>query len=219
MKIVAMIPARLDSERILAKNLRPMGDTTLLGNAIRTALAVRAYDEVWVCTRDIVLQEEAQRHGAKVHVQPEEVAHGHASLDFKREFCERHDADYVVNHNPTAPMLRPETCERFCEVLTCGAFDVLHTVVRRQGCFLDATRQALNFDMTKHPRTQDLPPLFEVCWAVFGWNRRHFLDSACGIWAGRAGWFELSPEEGLQVRHDETELQAAQLLMRDRERP
>lgn len=211
-KIVCMIPARLGSERIPQKNLAPMGDTTLLGNAIRIASAVKLYDEVWVNTADERLALEARKHGAKVHERPYYADDGRDSLWFKREFTERHDADYIVNHNPTAPLLLPETCDQFCEVLLTGRYVALHTVTRHQGYFLDAKKRPVNFGSASHPRTQDLPPMYEVCWAVFGWGRNPFLASECGVWAEPLGIFVLQGIEGFQVRHGPEELEIAQLL-------
>ena len=212
MKIICMIPARLGSERIPQKNLAPMGDTTLLGNAIRIANAVKLYDEVWVNTADERLAAEARKHGAKVHERPYRQDDGKDSGWFKRECTERHDADYIVNHNTTAPLILPETCGQFCEVLLTGKYAALHTVTQHQGYFFDANRRPVNFGVASHPRTQDLPPLYEVCWAVFGWGRNSFLASECGVWSEPLGVFVLHGIEGFQVRHGPEELEIAQLL-------
>lgn len=211
-KIVAMIPARLGSERIPRKNLAPMGNTTLLGNAIRIAQRVKLYDEVWVNTADDRLAEEAERCGAEVHRRSPALSDGSDSMSFKLEFTTMHQAEFVVNHNPTAPLLTPGTCTAFCEKLLSDGYDVLHTIRRHQAYMLDQDFLPINFDDNEHPRTQDLPPVYEVCWAVFGWQREAFLRAECGVWQGRVGFFELSDLEATQVRHGPLELEVAQYL-------
>ena len=212
-KIICMIPARIGSQRIPEKNLAPMGPTTLLGNAISIALQVPSYDEVWVNTHDERLVKEAERHGARVHIRPQELALSGADLAFKHEFFERHNARYIVNHNPTAPLLKPATCEAFCELLLEGRYDTLHSVKQHQASFLDADGCPINFSRETHLQTQELPPVYEACWALVGWHRAAFLAAECGVWKQPMGMFVLSDVEATQVRHGPEELRYAQWLI------
>ena len=47
---VAMIPARMGSQKLKQKNLRELGGARLITRAIRKCLAAGVFDEVWVNT-------------------------------------------------------------------------------------------------------------------------------------------------------------------------
>ena len=46
--VLAMIPARMGSQRLKRKNLRELGGVPLIIRAIRKCLAAGVFDEVWV---------------------------------------------------------------------------------------------------------------------------------------------------------------------------
>ncbi|MCH9811554.1 3-deoxy-manno-octulosonate cytidylyltransferase [bacterium] len=65
MKIVCMIPARLDSKRFPKKIFSKLGEKTLLGNVIDAAKETGIFDEVVVAVCSKEVAEVAHEHGAK----------------------------------------------------------------------------------------------------------------------------------------------------------
>jgi CMP-N-acetylneuraminic acid synthetase len=45
-KVVAMIPARMGSKRVLKKNLRMLGGKPLVAHVIETAIKAHVFDEI-----------------------------------------------------------------------------------------------------------------------------------------------------------------------------
>ena len=64
MKLIAMIPARLGSKRVLKKNLRLLNGRPLISYNIETAVKTGLFDDVYVNSESDIFSEIAYRYGA-----------------------------------------------------------------------------------------------------------------------------------------------------------
>lgn len=111
-KIIAVIPARCGSKRIINKNLRIINGIPLIGHAIEQALSTENIDEVFVSTDSIIIGEVAKTYGAKVpFIRPEEYATDQATdLDVFKHFLHWYLNEYgeepelLVQIRATAPI-------------------------------------------------------------------------------------------------------------------
>lgn len=203
-KLIAMIPARIGSERIRRKNLREIAPgLSLLGCAVQRCRKAECFAEVWVSTADDELKAEARRYGAEVHDRPAALARPNTSVAFKAEFCERHpDAESWVMVNPTGPLLGPETLRRFTHAWAMAhePQDLLamHTVRWIREVFVYGM-ELVNTSPDEHPETQTLPPVGCITWGAVALDRAGFLETH-SVWPrGRTAWFEVTPEEGADI--------------------
>ncbi|MEJ2887910.1 acylneuraminate cytidylyltransferase family protein [Actinomycetospora aeridis] len=115
MRCVGVIPARGGSKGVPRKNLRMLGDESLVARCIRGALAARTLDKVLVSTDDDEIARVGAASGAEVVRRPPELAtddsptdatlaHALATLDVVPR--------WVVTLEPTAPFRRPDTIDR-----------------------------------------------------------------------------------------------------------
>ncbi|MBR6504167.1 MAG: TIM barrel protein [Clostridia bacterium] len=112
MKIVALIPARAGSKRILHKNLQQLCGIPLLGLAIKQSYEVDLIDEVYVSTDDAIFAKVAENYGAIVpFLRPEYLAEDGSTdydvfLHFLNWYFEEHKEhpDLIVQIRPTAPI-------------------------------------------------------------------------------------------------------------------
>ena len=81
MTSIAMIPARMGSQRLKQKNLAPLRGEPLLTHAIRKCLAAGVFDEVWVNSEHPTFGEIAVAEGARFHKRPEELANNVATSE------------------------------------------------------------------------------------------------------------------------------------------
>ena len=115
-KLVAMIPARLGSKRIPKKNIRYMGEKPLIQYPIDLALKSKMFESIWINTESEELGCAAKKLGVKFHKRPAELANDQATnREFTYEFMQKHECDYVIMINPTSPMLRENTMNRFID--------------------------------------------------------------------------------------------------------
>lgn len=119
MKIVALIPARAGSKRILNKNLQQLGGIPLLGIAIKQAKEVELIDEVYISTDDKIFAKVAENYGAIVpYIRPKYLAEDNSTdydvfLHFLNWYKENYNEypDLIVQVRPTAPIRSSEVIE------------------------------------------------------------------------------------------------------------
>ena len=63
MKIVAMIPARLGSKRIINKNLRLLNGKPLISYIVESAKKSNAFDDIYINSESEIFKEIADQHG------------------------------------------------------------------------------------------------------------------------------------------------------------
>lgn len=161
MKTVAMVPIKLNSERVKEKNLRTFCDGKPLIQFILEALVgSKKIDEVYVyCSSERI--EDYLVEGVKYLKRPEFLDLNTANCnDIIREFIKEVDADcYVVSH-ATAPFTTTESIDRCIDsVWGENEFDSAFTVERIQ-TFMWSDGKPMNFDPSHFPRTQDLDPIY-----------------------------------------------------------
>lgn len=202
-KIVAMIPARLGSKRIPKKNIRYMGDKPLIQYPIDLAKDSGRFDSVWVNTESKELGQIAEKMGIQFHQRPDELANDQATnREFTYEFLQKHECDYVVMINPTSPLLRKETMDKFLDYVEENDFDTILSVIsEKEETFYKG--KPLNFTFDKKINSQLLEPIETVCWALTAWKRETFIklqESGINpVFGGEVGRFSIPKDESCDL--------------------
>ena len=206
-KIIAMIPARLGSQRLKQKNLLEIDGVPLIVRAMRKALAMDCFDEVWVNSEAEVFGDLARAEGVPFHKRPAHLGDNTAtSEDFVNEFLLAHPCDYLVQVHSIAPLVTRDEITRFVERLTAGDVDTLLSGVHEQiQCMMDG--QALNFSRDGMDATQALVPIDRISWSLTGWRAQSYLDTfaagGCATFHGNLDFFGLSRPSGIVVKYEE----------------
>lgn len=160
MNVVAMIPIKLNNERVPGKNLKCFSDGTPLIHFIQTAcLKAKLVNSVYVyCSSEEVLA--YLEPNVKFLARPHELDQDDKNCnDIIREFIKVVDADvYVVSH-ATGPFTQSESIDACIKAVASGEYDSAFLAKKMQE-FLWSEGKALNFDIRNFPRTQDLPPIY-----------------------------------------------------------
>lgn len=202
-KIVGMIPARLGSKRIPKKNIRYMGNKPLIQYPIDLAKDSRRFDSVWVNTESKELGQIAEKMGINFHQRPIELANDQATnREFTYEFLKKHECDYVVMINPTSPLLRIETMNKFLDYVEENDFDTILSVIsEKEETFYQG--KPLNFTFDKKINSQLLEPIETVCWALTAWKRETFMklqESGINpVFGGEVGRFSIPKDESCDL--------------------
>jgi len=217
MKTIAMIPARLGSQRLAKKNLREVGGVSLLAWAVRRARAAGCFDEIWVNSEALELGAIGEAEGARFHQRPSALADSRAtSEEFVAEFLLAHPCDYLVQVHSIAPLTGAELIRRFTAELTAGDADAQVTTVREQiECFYN--HLPVNFDLQQKTNSQQLEPVERVTWALTGWRCATYLAAStagrCATWAGRVHTFPTPRWSGHIIKVEE-DLEVAEALLK-----
>jgi len=207
MKSIAMIPARMGSQRLAKKNLALIDGVPMIVHAIRKCLATGLFDEVWVNSEHPDFGPIAEAEGVKFHQRPEELGNNNATSEqFVREFLEKHECDYLFQVHSIAPLLSVDDVKSFVTEMKTDQYDALMSVVDENlECVYDG--QPVNFTFAEKTNSQDLQPVRRIVWAVTAWRRSTFLKAAqgggCATYAGRVGYSSVGRMAGHVIKTQE----------------
>ena len=188
-KIVAMIPARLGSQRIPKKNLRLLGDKVLTQWVGQSCKDANIFDEIYINSESEVFDKIASDIGIKFYKRPEELASNNATNDdFGLDFISKIDCDILVQVNPTSPFTTVEDIKGVVQMFIEGNYKTVHTVKDEQieGLF---NGKALNFDPEKQmPPSQELIPIKIFTSSIMAWDtnkfRKNMEINGCAVYGG-----------------------------------
>lgn len=216
-KCIAMIPARMGSQRLKQKNLRELGGVPLIARAIRKCLSAGVFDEVWVNSEHPAFGEIAAAENVQFHQRPESLGNNQATSEqFVREFLQAHPCDYVVQVHSIAPLLTVAEINAFVTELRSDRHDCLLSYEPIQiECALGG--KPVNFTFREKTNSQELEPVQRIAWSITGWRRETYLAAAeagqCATYAGRIGFHPVSHLAAHVIKTEE-DLELAAALLR-----
>lgn len=224
MRTLAVIPARMGSQRLKQKNLRELGGVSLIARAIRKAKAAGVFDEVWVNSEHPVFGDIAAKEGVAFHRRPEALGNNSAtSEDFIYEFLQSHPCDYVFQVHSIAPLLDVDEIQAFVRSTTESEYQVMLSYVPEQiECALDG--RPVNFTFAVKQNSQDLHPIQRVTWSITGWHAPSFMAGheadGNGTYSGKVGFHPISRAAGHIIKtQDDLDLAEAMLSALDKRQP
>lgn len=213
MKVIALVPIKLNSERVKEKNLRPFCDGKPLIQFILEALtASKKIDEIYVyCSSERI--KKYLIDGVKFLRRPEYLDENTSNCnDIIREFIKEVDSDYYVVSHATAPFTRPQSIDKCIEsVVGSERYDSAFTVEKIQ-TFMWKGGKPMNFDVDHFPRTQDLAPIYMETSGAFVFPKWVFekYDRRVGV---NPCLVEVEPMESIDI-DTEYDMTVAQSLYR-----
>ena len=185
MSIKALIPVRAGSVRVKNKNIRPFAGSTLLEVKIRQLLRIKELDGVIVNSESDEMLEIARAAGAETVKREDYFASSTVPInEVYRNIAENFNADVMVYANCTNPLLKDESvsnCIRAFNEMS-GEFDSLNTAhLIKEFLWLDG--KAINYDPSHMPKSQNLPDIMALNFAVNIIRRTDIL--AAGSIVGR----------------------------------
>lgn len=174
MKVVAFSPIRLNSKRVVGKNLKLLGGKPLLSYLFDTLVQVPEIDEVYAfCSDERICQ----------HL-PEKVKflHRDKSLDeddvlgeqIYDAFVSQVEADLYILAHTTSPFIKPGTISTAIQKIQQGEFDSALSVEKIQ-TFAWFNGKPLNYSLQHVPRTQDITPVMVETSAFYMFQREHWV--------------------------------------------
>ena len=160
MKTVALVPIKMNNERVPGKNTKLLCDGTPLIQMILHALqGASEIDEIYVyCSNEQI--KDYIIPGVNYLKRDEKYDTAQADVnDMFRTFSLSVPADIYVLAHATAPFLKSESINKAVQAVKTGEYDSA-IAVRKMQEFLWHDGKAVNYDPLRIPRTQDLEPLY-----------------------------------------------------------
>lgn len=210
MKLIAMIPARLGSQRVAKKNLRLLNGKPLLSYSIEAAKSAGCFDEIYVNSEADVLGEIATNHGVLFYKRPAQFASNAAiNDDFAYDFIQNVSGDVLVQLLPTSPLITPEEIRQFVAEMQTGKWDTLVSVTNHQiACVYDG--KPVNFRlMEPHKSSQSMIPVQSYATVLMSWRYETFKDHMTRLGYayhgadGRTGYFVVKGLSTIDIDNEE----------------
>jgi CMP-N-acetylneuraminic acid synthetase len=200
--LVAFVPMRHTSERVVGKNYRVLGGRPLFHHIVSTLLAVPRIDKVVIDTDSDVIARSAAEVFPEVLVieRPEHLRGGDVAMnDVLLHDVDAVDADLYLQTHSTNPLLSSKTISDALAAFDAAAdADSLFSVTPLQTRLWTPDGQPINHDPNVLLRTQDLPPVMEEnsCLYVFSGELLRTRRNRIGE---RPLLYPLSPEEAWDI--------------------
>lgn len=178
MRIVGVVPLKLENERLPGKNLLMLPDGRPLMIRILEALAaVEAIGRTYVFCSDQSVETFATSAGAQFLQRDRALDKQTAtSNDILSAFISQVDADVYVLAHATSPFLTSESIAVGLEAMKSGGYDSAFAALPLQE-FLWQHGRPFNFNPSAIPRTQDIPPIHAETSGFYAFTRHVFLTS------------------------------------------
>lgn len=175
MKIVAVVPIKMNNERLPGKNTKCFdnGDP-LVTHVLKTVTKSRNIDEIYCfCSNEAI--KEYLPEEVKYLKRDEWLDLSSTSItDVLTSFANEVDADIYVLVHATAPFISAESISAGVEAVKSGKYDSSLSVERLQE-FLWKDGKPFNYSLERIPRTQDLDPMYCETSGFFVYTRELML--------------------------------------------
>ena len=198
MKTIAFIFARGGSKGLRRKNLLELGGISLVGRAVKQALAVAGIERVIISTDDQEIADEAVIHGAECHfLRPDSLATDTASeWDAWRhavEWLEQNlgSFDLFVSVPATSPLRRPEDIENAIKLYEGGEVEMVITgSAAERNPYFNMVKQCDNGEVAlvcaekSITRRQDAPKIYDMTTVAYVTSPQ-YVAQYTNLWGGR----------------------------------
>ncbi|AEI51020.1 acylneuraminate cytidylyltransferase family protein [Runella slithyformis] len=163
MKITAVIPIRIGSQRVKNKNLKPFGDTNLLELKIDNLKQVKGIHEIIVNTDSLQAIEIAKQKGVAFHKREDYYASSQCTnSEFLQHLGLVTETDIFAYCPCTTPFIKSTTIQEAIDsFLKSDEHDCLATVsLMKEFLWLDDN--PINYERDKQPNSQNLPNIYAL---------------------------------------------------------
>nr|WP_303776136.1 acylneuraminate cytidylyltransferase family protein [Bacteroides intestinalis] len=170
MKVVAFVPIRLNSKRVVGKNLKILGDKPLMCYILETLSGINKIDEVFVyCSQESI--QEYLPNKVSFLKRPEFLDRDETlGKEIYEEFVNTIDADIYILAHTTSPFIKKKTLEDALDKIVNEGYDSAFSCEKIQ-TFTWFEGKPLNYNLKEIPRTQTITPIYVETSAFFMFKR------------------------------------------------
>lgn len=201
MKIVAIMPIKLNNERLPGKNTKLLGSKPLIQYQLENLLEIDLIDSINVyCSNEMI--QEFLPEGVDFVRRTEKLDLPTSNFtQIFDSFMQNIDADIYVYAHATAPFISVETIKECVEVVASGKYDSAFCASKIQD-YLWKDGEPLNFDATNVPRSQDIEPIYRETSGVYVFTKQAY--KSCHRRIGKNPFVkEVSYKEAVDINNPE----------------
>ena len=178
MKIKALVAVRSGSQRVVNKNIRPFAGSSLLEIKLNQLKRIPNIDGIVVNSNDEKKLEIERNMGCEVVKRDEYYASNQVSMsEVYRNMAENVNTDVIAYINATNPLLNDRTIVQAIENYkkNISQYDSLNSAHLIKE-FLFKENLPINYDLRHQPRSQDLPDISALNFAINIISREKMIE-------------------------------------------
>ena len=213
--IVAMVPVRKGSIRVPSKNTRTFANTTLLDLKLKVLSDILLLDDIIVTTDCDQCIKIAEHYPVTIHRRDSFFAGSFVTNDLHwRHIAEIAPSNVVFMAQVTSPFVRRST---FIKALnsfidSSELYTSLNSVSLEKK-FLWKDGYPVNYDIDKTPKSQDLPDMHSLNFAITIVNRQEMLTRG-NVVGSNPQFMQIEKIESIDI-DDESDFRIAEAIFRD----
>lgn len=169
-KIIAIMPIKLNNERLPGKNTKILGNKPLLQHELDSLLKTGMLDNIYVYCSDKSIYTYLPE-GITFLKRPEYLDLPTSNFNqIFDNFLNAVDADIYVYAHATAPFISVDTMKECISAVASGKYDSAFCAVEIQD-YLWQDFEPLNFDAENLPRSQDLKPIYRETSGIYVYTK------------------------------------------------
>lgn len=176
MKVVAVVPIKLNNERLKNKNIKKFDNgEPLCTYLLNTLKKVKKIDEIYVyCSNETI--KDYIPDGIKFLKRSENLDSSTTKMnEILQSFANKVDSDLYVLAHVTAPFITESSISDGIEHVLSGEYDSSFSVQLLQE-FLWKNGEPLNYNLSAIPRTQDLPFIYSETSGFYVYSKQTILE-------------------------------------------
>lgn len=174
MKVVSIMPIKLNNERLPGKNTKLLGEKPLLQYELRSLIQTGMLDSINVFCSDESIKGYLPE-GVDFIKRPSflDLPTSNFTQIFDA-FLSIMDADVYVYAHATAPFITVDTMKECINAVLSGKYDSAFCASKIQD-YLWRDGEPMNFDATNVPRSQDLKPIYRETSGIYVFTKEVYM--------------------------------------------
>lgn len=217
-KILAMIPARIGSQRLKKKNLALIDKKPLIEYAIETAKKSKVFNNIYINSDSLIFKKIAKKNNINFYLRKKKFGTSNTkSDDVVFDFLKNNDCDILVWVNPIAPLQSSSEIKKVINYFVKKKLNSLITTnkVKSHAIYNNKT---LNFRKnSRFSKTQDLKPVELLVYSIMMWKSesylRNYKKKKSAILHGKVGFYPVDKSSGIIVK-DKTDLEIISTIIK-----
>lgn len=171
MKVVAVVPIKLNNERLQNKNIKSFENgNPLIEYILDTLINTSGIDEIYVYCSSTQIKKYLPNN-VKFLKRSSNLDKSTTSMnEILRSFSEQVNSDIYVLSHATSPFIKSESIFKGIEKVKSGMYDSALTVEKLQE-FIWKNGKSFNYNPSNIPRTQDLEVLYKETSGAYIFNK------------------------------------------------
>ena len=217
-KIIAMIPARLGSQRLKYKNLALIDKKPMIYYAVEAAKKSKIFDKIYINSDNLIFEKIAKRYGVDFYLRPKKLGRSNTKTDeVVFDFINKHNkSEILVWVNSIAPLQSHKDIIECFNFFKKSKIDSLITTTEHSLHGL-ISNKPINFKMNRvFDKTQDLKKIELFLYSLMMWRCSTFLNSykknKRGVMCGKFKTYSVNKTNSIIIKNHEDLILANILL-------